>query len=40
MLLLQYAATSNFGKMKVVFDSRAMPTPSQNCTHNKDDNNF
>lgn len=31
----QYAATSNFGKTRVAFNSRAMPTPSHNCTHNK-----
>lgn len=31
----QYAATSNFGKTKVAFNRRAMPTPSHNCTHNK-----
>lgn len=31
----QYAATSNFGKTKVAFNSRAIPTPSHNCTHNK-----
>lgn len=31
----QYAATSNFGKTRVAFSKRAMPTPSQNCNHHK-----
>lgn len=31
----QYAATSNLGRTRVAFNSRAMPTPSHNCTHDK-----
>lgn len=31
----QYAATSNFGKTKVAFSKRAIPTPSQNCPHHE-----
>lgn len=31
----QYAATSNFGKTRVAFSKRAIPTPSQNCNHRK-----
>lgn len=31
----QYAATSNFGKTRVAFNKRAMPTPSQNYNHKK-----